>query len=283
MTGRPAHRVTPWPTMRNAVVSVLRQQRPHTVYGFGEADVTEALIAIRRLQRELRVAVSFHAFVIHCLARAAAEHPAILTFRAGSRLITFGDADVATVIDKRFPGGVRVPAVYTVRAAQTKSLAAINWELREGIRSDQGEVESVRLRRFVTRLPAFLRDLIGRRMMRDPFLLKRFHGTIGLTNIQSGGFDRPFFGLPPNLYTYTLAIGSIAERVVLDKQGHPEARKVVCLAAGADHEVIDGMPLSRFAYRLTQLLESAAGLDDDFAAETRQQLAREPRREGETE
>ena len=62
------------------------------------------------------------------------------------QLITFDDADISTLIDKRFPGGVRMPAVYTVRQAQNKSLAQINFELRQAMRTDQSQVEAVRLR-----------------------------------------------------------------------------------------------------------------------------------------
>jgi hypothetical protein len=33
----------PWPKLRDALVTFLEAHRPHTYYGFTEADVTEAL------------------------------------------------------------------------------------------------------------------------------------------------------------------------------------------------------------------------------------------------
>ena len=83
MSGRPAYTEKPWPVIRNALVSLLDQSRPHAIYGLGEADVTEALATIRRIEKELRAAVSFHAFILHCMTRAIGEHPVAQTFDAG--------------------------------------------------------------------------------------------------------------------------------------------------------------------------------------------------------
>ena len=94
MTGEASHREAPWPVIRNAVISLLRQHRPHTAYGMGEIDVTEALLKIREQQRSLRIAVSFHAFAMYCLARAASEHRAVQTYRYGRKLIVFEHVDV---------------------------------------------------------------------------------------------------------------------------------------------------------------------------------------------
>lgn len=258
----------PWPPLRNAVETVLQLHRPYTNWGLSEADVTLAITTMRRLQRQLKCAISFHAFMIYCLAQAAKQNPGVLCFRYGKKLITFDDADVATVIDKRFAGGVRMPAVYTVRAAQNKTLAEINHELREALRSDQSQVEAVRLRQGLTRAPKIIRRLVAWWMTRNPFVLRRFHGTIGLTSLQSRGFDRPFFALAPNIYTLTLAVGSITERLVKTQKGEMENRKMLCLTAGADHLVIDGAPLAKFAQCFIELIESAAGMDDTFIKQT---------------
>ena len=273
---QPAFRTAPWPPLRNALLSLLRQHRPHTYWGFGEVDVTDAVSAIRRHERTLRIAVSFHAFVMHCLARAAADHPNLLTYRHGRRLIAFADADVGTVVDRRLPDGVRLPVGYIVRGAQDKSPAAINWELRRAIRVDRLDSESLRLRRNVARMPGWVRRLASWRIMRNPFMLRRFHGTIGLTNLRNPALHAPFHALPPNIYTYTLAIGSMFERITLDAQGRPEKRKVLCLSAGADHAVIDGMALTAFAARLAHLLQSGHGLGDEFVEETRQLMSEQP-------
>lgn len=250
----------PWPAIRNAVIGTLNLHRPYTVYGFGEVDVTEAMARIARYRRELRIAVSFHAFVAYCLAQAAQKHPMLHTFRHGKNLIRFDDIDVSTAIDRRMPNGMQMAVGYTFRGAQDKSLATINWELRAATDADLALHDLVKLRRRIARLPGFVRSLIGWRIKRDPRLLKRFHGTIGLTNLQSPGVTNAFWALPPNIFTYTLAIGAVVER---------DGRKMLCLSAGADHAIVDGLPLSRFAATLAGLLQAAAGLDEGFVAETR--------------
>ena len=111
------------------------QSRPHAIYGLGEADVTEALAAIRHPERQLRVAVSLHAFIVYCFVQAAREQPVAQTYRHKNKLITFEDIDLLTPIDKRLPNGVRLPVGHIVRAAQTKTLAQINWELRQAVKA----------------------------------------------------------------------------------------------------------------------------------------------------
>ncbi len=264
MSNSVGYSVRPWPTLRNAVETVMQLHRPYTSWGMCEADVTEVLAAIRHLQRQLKCGISFHAYIIYCLAQAAQQHPGVLCFRFKKQLITFEDADISTLIDKRFPGGVRMPAVYTVRQAQNKSLAEINLELRKAMRTDQSQVEAVRLRQGLTRAPRFIRRLAAWWMARNPFVLRKFHGTLGLTSLQAQGFNRPLFAIAPNIFTLTLAVGSISERLGKNSAGELENRKVLCISAGADHLVIDGAPLARFAQCLIAQIESAAGLDEHF-------------------
>ena len=267
---RPAYRQTEWPTIRNALTTFLDIERPHMVHGFGEIDITEPLAAIRRHERELRVAISFHAFALYSMVQAAMQNPTVVTYRHGRKLITFEDIDVLTPVDKKLPSGVRIPVAHIVRGAQNKSLAEINWELRQAVKApDLPNDRTVRMRRRAARLPAFARRWISRRVQRDPFLFKQLNGTIGLTNVQSHGFTNPMYALPPAIHTFGFAIGNTAERLKLDENGKVTARKVMCIGSAADHDILDGMGLARFAHLFTQLVESAAGLDDSFVAQTR--------------
>jgi hypothetical protein len=259
----------PWPPLRNGLLSVLRQHRPHTVYGFGEVDITDALAALRLRQRECGIAVSFHAFILYCLAHAAHEHPQVNTFRYRRKFITFEDVDIGTTIEKRIGGNVRLPIVYVLRAANTKSLAEINWEFRRACRMNPAQDPTIRMRRRLIRLPGIVRNALSAYMSRNPFFLRKIHGTMGLTNLQRPNFNRPFWGMPPNIFTLTFAIGSITDRFLPDAEGKPVLRKMLCLSGAADHAVIDGMDLARFSERFSQLMETGAGLDDAFVEQTR--------------
>jgi pyruvate/2-oxoglutarate dehydrogenase complex dihydrolipoamide acyltransferase (E2) component len=261
--------VRPWPLLRDVLVTGLSAHRPHTYYGFTQVDVTDALAALERRRREVRIAVSFHAFVLYCLAHATAAHPEIVSYRYRRRIVTFDDVDIATTIDKRLADGTRIPIGYVLRAAQAKSLARINWELREATRGDLSTDATIRLRRRLMMTPAPLRRLVAWRLTRDPFFLRRLFGTIGCTNLQVPGSARPSFGLPPNIFTATVAVGAIAEQIALDAAGTPMVRRMLCLSTGIDHAVVDGIPVARWGRTVADLLEAGAGLDDAFTAETR--------------
>ena len=263
MTDRPAFTERPWPPIRNAVVGSLSMHRPHTAYGTAEVDVTRATAAIAAIRRRTKVPVSFHAFVLHCVAQAAAAQPDAITVRRGGKLITFRDADVATALDRSVAGAGRVAVGCTVRGAQAKSLAQIDAELRAAMRRDPMDDPDVRRRRRFAAMPAVVRALTYWRMRRDPFMAQRFLGTIGVTSLRHPMMTRPFFAFPPNLFTVTIAAGGQFTRH--DPDGTP--RRILCLVMGMDHAIMDGMAATRFSIALIGNLESALGLDETFGAE----------------
>ena len=265
----------PWPPLRNAVLAVLEQSRPHPCWGLLEIDVTETLARITECQSTLRLAVSFHTVVLHALAKAAAANPGILTYRHKRHLVTFNQVDVCTTIDRHIQG-VRIPAIYCVRAAHQKSLAEINWELRAAIRQREPIDPAVPIRRRVAAFPTFIRRAFNAIVRRNPHWIRRLYGTIALTSLRTPGLSTPFWGLPPTLCTLTAAVGTIVNRVGLDPAGHPVPRKSLCMSGTADHAVVDGMALARFTADFVRILEGGSSLDDRFLAETRSLAAADP-------
>lgn len=258
----------PWPSARNVIVDVLDHQRPHTVSGFGELRFSRALAAIERCRRGSRTAVSAHAFLLWCLARAAAEHPAVVTYRHRRRLITFENVDVATMLEKRLPDGTRIAVAYTFRAADRRSLAEINWEMRAASRRSLNDDPAVRSRRRIAGLPRFIRRLVFRRILTNPFRLQRVYGTLAMSTIRASETMQPLFTIPPNMCTTSLTIGSVTRRFLPDEHDRPVLEKVLCVGASVDHDVVDGMIMMRFCRRFGELVETAAGLDDAFVAQT---------------
>ncbi len=257
----------PWPTVRNALTDFLELHRKHSVWGFTEIDVTEAMLRIRSYQRILRMGISFHAFVIYCMAKAIAEHRQVQAYRRGDRLIVFDEVDVSTAVEKRLPNHVKIPVGYVFRAADRRSLAQINWELRQAMKSDLTDDKHVRQRRWLAKLPWLVRRIFWWYVQSNPFLLKAQRGTVGLTNLQAPGFKQPMFGLPPNIYTLTLAIGSVYQRREIDEQGQLVTRKILCLSGAVDHAIVDGRETASFIQRFAELLEAADGLDQEFISE----------------
>lgn len=266
---------SPWPPIRNAVLAVLEQSRPHTCWGLLEIDVTETLARLKRCQDALRLAVSLHAFVIHSLARAAAAHPAVMTYRHGRRLVTFSEADICTAIDRRILGH-RVPAIHCVRGAQRKSLARIGWELRAAINLQGPPDPAIPVRRRVAGFPAFLRRGFNLLVRRNPHWVRRLYGTLAVTQLRSPGLNAAFWGLPPTVCTLTASVGGLVDRLGLDGAGRAVPRRSLCVAGGADHAVVDGMALSRFTAEFVRLMEAGSALDDQFIRETRDLASADP-------
>lgn len=254
----------PFPAMRHLVLGVLNNHRPHTNYAVASVDITESQAKRQTIQRATRQAISFHAWAMYCLTRAAVDHPEVLTFIHGRRMLTYQSVDLATVIDRRLPDGVRIPVGWTLRGAEKYDLYGINQELRRTLKGDHSDDETVALRRKLLRLPGWLRRWQMRRIGGNPHLLRRYHGNIGLTNLQAPGLTMPFAPLPPNLYTLTLALGSISREWRLGPDGNASERQILHVVGAADHAVLDGAAMAAFSARLGQLFQSGYGLDDSY-------------------
>jgi len=262
----------PWPVLRNVMTTVLDLQRPHTCLGFATVNVTLALERMRICQQATRRAVSLHAFMMSCAAKAAAEHPAVLTYRHRRRLITFDTVDVGTALRKRVPDGTWLPVIWVLRNAERKSLAEIQHEFRAAVRSDLTDDPGVRARRRVASWPGWLRKFVLRRALENPFRLRQLYGNLQLTNMHAPA-SIPFVAFPPHLGTLTLATGTVSTGFVAGAGGQPVAARLMHLGGAIDHDVLDGMSVLAYARRFCELVESAHGLDDRYITETRQREA----------
>lgn len=91
------YRVIPFLPERNATLDTLRwAKRRLQIPVLLEIDVTSARKAIRSFRSRTGQGLSFTAWVVTCVARAAAEHPRVHAVRQGRRrLVVFGEVDVA--------------------------------------------------------------------------------------------------------------------------------------------------------------------------------------------
>lgn len=276
MKDKPAVREAAWPEIRNALLTFFWQGRPHVIHGTTEVDVTDSLAAIRRIERELRIAVSFHAFAVYCVVQAAMQNPVMHTYRHGRKLLTFEDIDLLSPVDKRLPGGIRVPVGHILRGAQNKTLAEINWEMRQAVRApDLDDDAAVQARRKLAHSPYWLRRLWAWRCKRNPYLLKQVSGTMLVTNVRSQIAVNPMFAVVGTAHTTSIAIGNITPRLQLNRDGNVIARKMLCLSGTADHDIVDGMGIATFSHLLARLLETGAGLDEAFVEQTRSLINKE--------
>jgi hypothetical protein len=255
----------PWD--RWHIANFLSMSRPYAAGAFGEIDITDTLDKIKHCQRESGIAISLHGVSLYYFVQAAILHPLTLTYRYRNRLITFEDVNVSTPILQRNPNvhDQRSLTRYTFRSAQTKSMAEIQWELRNAMRATPAK--SQKNLGFIERLA---RRYHFWRMYHNPFLFNELMGNLLITNLQSPGLKIPFNVVVPNPYTVGIIIGSISDHIRLDKQGNPTVRKLLSISGVANHAVIDGLPISRFSVTLSNLFESGIGLDVDFINEIKQ-------------
>ena len=263
----PSFSIRPFPRLRHLLIDLLRSHRPHTCYSVSSVDITEAQAKRLELQRRTRQALSFHAWVMHCLIRAALDHPEVLTYRHKKSLVTFNGVDIGTVIDRRLPNGVRIPVGWVLRSGENLTLAAVNSALRAAMKSSDESDATTAMRRRLLRFPSWIRRWKVRQIMANPCLLKHYHGNIGLTNLQAPGLTMPFMPMPPNIYTLTLGIGSISREFRPDSQGNISERSLLHVTGAADHAVIDGAPLAAFSAHFLKLLQEGYGLDEMYVQE----------------
>jgi pyruvate/2-oxoglutarate dehydrogenase complex dihydrolipoamide acyltransferase (E2) component len=253
------YRRLPWPPIRNLVVDFVGAARAvPTMNGLFEIDVTLVKHKLAERAAEGRP-LSLTAYLAFCLSRALEEHPTLHGLRRGKEIIVFDDVDINTLLEKQKPDGSLVPVMYIVRAANKKSLDEIDQELKYANSRDLLDEAGVKRRAKLLRFPAWVRRGMLSWAMRDPFLMKKHWGTVGLSNVGSNIGARFSLGTSFSIVTMTAIAGSIATKVMwLDGQAVP--RQVMGVTLMIDHNLIDGAPASRFAETFAQLMERATGL-----------------------
>jgi pyruvate/2-oxoglutarate dehydrogenase complex dihydrolipoamide acyltransferase (E2) component len=237
-----------------------------------EMDVTCAREAIRAGRKKTGKRLSFTAWVISCVARAAAEHPRVHAIRRGKRqLILFRQVDVAVVVERLLGIGSEdgpretLPMPAVIRKANEKSAWEIHDELRRAQTADvaTGAVTIERgaplwLQSVFWRLPCWLRDLLlWRWLLRSPQRMKRTMGTVMVT---STGMMAPgvlAWGIPLSLHPLAVGVGGIAQRSTAAGKA-----EILALTLAFDHAVIDGAPFGRFVHRLHELMSRGEGITE---------------------
>jgi pyruvate/2-oxoglutarate dehydrogenase complex dihydrolipoamide acyltransferase (E2) component len=255
-----SYTVENFPAARQLIVEAgrLGSRRP-LIHGLLEIDVTQARAALRDHKARTGETLSFTAFIVKCLAQAVDQDRRVQAYRSWrNQLIVFDEVDVVTLIEAE-RGGVAIPHI--IRAANRKSFRDIHTEIRAvQTRPARSKQRSSPLMRLAPHVPAFLRQIFYRWLLKSPQRLKRYSGTCLVTSVgmfgQGSGWG---FGFLP-MHTLGLTVGGIAQKpgVIEDRI---EIREYLSLTITFDHDVVDGAPAARFAQRLKELLESGCGLD----------------------
>jgi pyruvate/2-oxoglutarate dehydrogenase complex dihydrolipoamide acyltransferase (E2) component len=254
------YRTEPYPPMRRfAVDAGWRARRRHIIHGLLELDVTVAREHIRNHRAQTGERLSFTAFVINCLARAAKSNDhvhAVLNWR--NQLVIFDDVNVNTMVEVK-SGDIKVAMPYIIEAADKKTYRQIHDEIRS-VQAQPAQTQELRFMRWFLVLPGFLRRTFYGLVTKNPNLLRRYTASVLVTAVGMFGSGAGW-GIPAASFSLTVTLGGIAKKpgVVADQIA---IREYLHVTLSFDHDIIDGAPAARFAEEFRTLIEIGYGLVD---------------------
>jgi pyruvate/2-oxoglutarate dehydrogenase complex dihydrolipoamide acyltransferase (E2) component len=221
--------------------------------GLFQVDITTARRALAGTDPPL----SLTAYVVACVARAAATHPEVHAYRDWrGRLVQHQHVDVQVLIEvptSQGPFGL----VHVIRDADIRDVAEISAEIR-AIKADPSITGNGRL--LDTLAPALGRvPGLYRAMYAVMSRSHRVHNAIGTVQVTALGMfaDGGGFAIaPPSLASLAVIVGGISPSSV-EVEGHIETIELLDVTVSIDHNVVDGGPATRFAAELRQVLHRA--------------------------
>jgi pyruvate/2-oxoglutarate dehydrogenase complex dihydrolipoamide acyltransferase (E2) component len=253
-----------FPPERRLVLDTLRlgHSKP-MMHGFLELDVTHARQMLRAHRERDGETLSFTAFVLACLGRSVAAHPEVHAIRDWfGRLVIFDDVDATTMVEVEIDGRPFALA-HVVRGINRRSVREIHDELRSvKTNGTQSVASGLRLAaRVFLSLPGFVRRLVYRGLLRFPRLAKRHTGTMLVTSLGMFGGGVAGWGVSaPGIHNFSIVIGGIAVRPPRSRDELP--RESLCVTVSANHDLVDGAPVTRFVRDLAHTLDNAECLRD---------------------
>lgn len=242
----------PLPQERSLVFDVLAEgYRKHTINLLTEFD-TAAMRGHMAMGTEK---ISVTCYVAKALTLALQEQPHMQAYLNGrNKRVIFEEIDLAFMVERELKEGESQPLHFIVRNAGRKSPQNIQQALRQAQTAPIGEGGPLtKLELAFFRLPKLLRKPIWFWIRHDPYVHKQLLGTVGITSM--GMHARGYAIVQPvSPMSLTLSIGGSAKHWIREHNEFVE-RELIQLNLTADHAVIDGAPLMRFAARLVELLE----------------------------
>jgi pyruvate/2-oxoglutarate dehydrogenase complex dihydrolipoamide acyltransferase (E2) component len=239
--------------------------RKHHMKALIELDVTEARKMVAE-KRKLSKEISFNSWLIKCISNVVKEYPLLHGIRKGKRkVVLFDDIDISIMIEREIQGK-KAPLPYVIRRTNEKSISDIWKEIKNGQKQmiDNegnyvlGETKNEMLMKLYYMMPGFIRRIIWRGIIRNPFMTKQNMGTVMITFIGTVGQINGWV-IPVSVHPICFAIGSIIKKHSTTDNGM-ETREYLKMTILVDHDVIDGAPAARALSRLIKMVESGFGL-----------------------
>lgn len=221
------------------------------MHGLIEVDVTEPS------QKVADAGLSFTAFVVAAVGRAAALHPEVHAYRDWlGRLVIPSFVDVTTLIEVETERGP-FPLAHLIQDADTRDVADITREIRQVKERPMGAPEGRSLDRFAAlggKIPGLPRLFYA--VMARSARLRRLSGTVTVSSLgMLGGGGGHAIGFP-TVFSLTVLVGGHSRRPVAFGEGVSIA-EILDLTLTFDHRTVDGGPAARFAADLREILSNA--------------------------
>lgn len=237
----------------------------HCMYALLEVDVTLARKFIADYKAMMGEQLSFTGYLVSCLARAVDEDKTVQAYRKGSKqLVVFDDVDVGFMIELK-KEEKRLLRGYVVKAANRKTYAQIQQEIRT-VQSNKTPTDSEQVARFrrLMLLPwplsSFFKASFCFALRRDPTIATSMAGTVGISSVGMFGKGHAGWGIANGSHGLDVVVGGIAPRLA-EVDGKIETRQMLSLTIIFDHDILDGAPAARFTRRFIELIESGYGLE----------------------
>lgn len=259
------YEITNFPRNRQLLSDIYDEfQKKHYMNGLIEVNVTKGRKIIQNYNSTATEKLSFSSWIVKCIADSVKEHPEINSFRKGkNKVIQFEDIDIVLMIEK-FVEGKPIAMPYSIRKCESKSVIEISKEIRKVQTTESNEKDQLTeqgiILKFYPYVPKFIRQIFIRRMIHNPFYIKKQGGVIVVTSVSaftaSSGWVMGFGGM----LTMSIALGgkSIKQKLLDDNLIEEEFTQ---MTISIDHDIIDGAPAARFISTLVKNIEAGCFLE----------------------
>ncbi len=214
------------------------------------------------MQPSYEPALSFTAFVIASVARAAATHPQVHAYRNWrGQLVVHRHVDITTIVEIATAQGP-FPLAHAMRDTDIRDVADLTTELHQvktDASADAGRTWIAAVTSAASRVPGLLTAMYT--LMARSQRLRQCTGTVAVTTVGMFAGGAGFSIAPLTLMPLQIVVGGMSTRPRVIG-GRIEVRDVLDLTVTVDHNVVDGAPAARFGAELRELIESASVLRD---------------------
>jgi pyruvate/2-oxoglutarate dehydrogenase complex dihydrolipoamide acyltransferase (E2) component len=240
-------------------------RKKHHIIALLEIDVTVAKAKIKEQLKSGRE-IGFTAWLLKVIATTIATHKYIHSINyKGRKQIIFNDIDISIPIEKEVDG-IKVPLATVIREVNKKSIDEINSEIQQAksqkinsekdyVLNNEGEKNG---NQIFFNLPQFIRLIIWKLILRNPFTKKKNMGTVIVTNI--GMFGKfPGWIIPKSIHNLCFGVGTIMKKPWIS-DNMIAIRDIMHLTILFDHDAVDGSPAAKFTDALVRNIENAIEL-----------------------